>query len=283
MKLRKELAQALLRTGYSRNRLGRVDEAEPLYREGIDRVFQVLQDWPADPVSRNDLGIFLAMLRVAQKTRERFADTIAYERTIADNLKRLSERDPDDLFWLNLLAISHRYQGLLHLRLGHSSDAESEFHHERDLLERAAGVPTAPQDVPLNFAWFLANSPMRSLRDPQKARDIAGRIWDAPAGRTTQARLVLAAANNGLGHYEEAARLLEPLTTSNPAGATDLWQHWAIAQHHLGHEAQAHEALRKVALWIKEAGKPALERQFNLAEVNELCGNPEPSLIFPPK
>jgi predicted Zn-dependent protease len=134
----------------------------------------------------------------------------------------------------------------------------------------------------LNLAWVLAGCPVDSLRDPKRAYELARRAWESLPKKNPNAQIILAAACNATGRHEEAVRSLRPITESAPANAVDLWNHWAIAHHHLGRPEPARRALGKVAQWVRGGGVPLLDQQIQLRQVNELLGNPEPSLMFPP-
>jgi tetratricopeptide (TPR) repeat protein len=276
-KLKVGLADALLRVGYTRDRLKRPREAEPAYREGIDLLLEVLQDDPVYDASRRNLSRLLPNLQLAQTATEGFADAAAHQEKIAARLKKLADRQPTDRYWQHELGRTYRFLGSLYVRLGKPAEAEARYRRQLEVVERLAGPnPAAEPDATLGLAYLLSDCPVLAVRDPNRAYDLARRAYDSVKQKNFNARVVLAAACNAVGKHDEAIRVLEPLTKSAPGQAIDMWRHWAIAQHHLGKPDEARAGLAKIAQWVKGGGAPLLEHQFQLPELNELLGNPEP-------
>ena len=280
-KLKVGLADALLRLGYSRDRLKRPREAEPAYREGIDLLLEVLQGDPVFDASRRNLTRLLPNLRQALTVTEAFADAAAHQEKVAARLKQLADRQPNDRYWQHELGATYRFLGALYLRLGKPAEAEVQYRRQVEVVEQLAKPsPTAEPDATLGLAYVLSDCPVKAVRDPNRAYDLARQAFDSMKQKNFNARVVLAAACNGVGKYEETIQVLEPLTKSAPGQAIDCWRHWALAQHHLGRPELARAGLAKIAQWVKGGGAPLLEHQFQLPELNGLLGNPEPVLRF---
>jgi eukaryotic-like serine/threonine-protein kinase len=280
-KLKVGLADALLRLGYSRDRLKRPREAEPAYREGIDLLLEVLQGDPVFDVSRRNLTRLLPNLRHVQTVTEAFADAAAHQEKVAAQLKQLADRQPTDRYWQHELGRTYRFLGALYLRLGKPAEAEVQYRRQVEVVEQLAKPsPAAEPDATLGLAYLLSECPIKAVRDPIRAYDLARQAFDSMKQKNFNARVVLAAACNGVGKYEETIQVLEPLTKSAPGQAIDCWRHWALAQHHLGRPEQARAGLAKIAQWVKGGGAPLLEHQFQLPELNDLLGDPEPGLRF---
>jgi predicted Zn-dependent protease len=165
------------------------------------------------------------------------------------------------------------------LRLGKPAEAEARYRRQVEVVERLA-KPTPALDPTATFglAYLLSDCLVPAVRDPKRAYDLARAAWDASPRKNFNARVVLAAACNGVGRHEEAVQALEPLAKTAPGQAIDFWRHWAIAHHHLDKPAEARAGLARVAQWLKGGGGPLLEHHVQLSELNELLGNPEATL-----
>jgi serine/threonine protein kinase len=282
VKFRGALGESLVRLGHCRGVLGREAESEAALREGIDILLEHLGNNPTANGSRQNLLLALADLRHTQAIRRTFADAAVVQQRIADKLKALADQHPGDPFWISSLGMTYGYLGGLHLRLSQPAKAEELYRRQLEwgeaLVKAAGGTPESR----LGLAWFLSECPARLLRDPKRALELAQRVYDAMPQKSLGARTNLAAALNAAGRHREVADLLKPYVATAPDQLIDFWRHWAIAQHHLGDDAQARAALAKVVRWKKSGRRPNPEQELLLAEANDLLGNPEPSLTLAP-
>lgn len=279
--LRIELGRALVRLGMYRGHLRKLAEADPAFREGIELLFEALHDTPSNHGFRNDLHTALQGVRTAQ-SRGQLGEAASYHEKIADHLQRLTERQPDDVFWQVKLESTHQFLGAVYLQLGRPADAERHYRLQLGILRHLADPSSKwAANAVINLAFFLSDCPLKSLREPEKALELAKQAWDAQPKKSLDHVLILASAHNGLGHHEEAAKVMAPLAEKLPANVLDFWRHWAIAQHHLGQKDRARAALKKVADWINAGNVVPPEHRLGLAEANELLGNPEPILTTP--
>jgi tetratricopeptide (TPR) repeat protein len=282
VKFRGALGESLVRLGHCRGVRGHDAEAEAALREAVDILLEHLNSNPTANGNRQNLLVALADLRHAQGGRRLFANAVAYHLRVVDRLKKFAGQSAGDPFWISALGVTYGYLGALHLRLGEPAKAEAYYRlqlEQGELLVKAAGGTPASR---LGLGWFLSDCPAKSLRDPQRALDLVQRVWDAMAQKSVGTRTNLAAAFNGVGRHRETAELLKPYVATAPDNLVDFWRHWAIAQHHLGNEEQARAALGHVVRWINTGRRPNFEQELLLAEVNDLLGNPEPSLKLPP-
>jgi tetratricopeptide (TPR) repeat protein/tRNA A-37 threonylcarbamoyl transferase component Bud32 len=280
VKLRTLLAESLLRVGWCAFRTGRRANAESAYREGIELLFQLLHDGRShDDVCRQHLAKALPSLRLVQGGNEQFALTAEFQQQVMGNLRKLAGLEPEDRAWRIAMSETLGFLGAVNLRMGRPNEAEQYYRQQLEFLKQFAHpIAVGQSPATTNLAWFLADCPLKSLRDPQQALKLAQQSWDATTTKTPAHRLVLACANNALARYDEAAKLLEPLVNSAPASSIDLWRHWAIAQYHLGHKDEAREALHKIVQVLRASGQVVIEHQLLLREANEILGNPEPTL-----
>jgi serine/threonine protein kinase len=206
------------------------------------------------------------------------ADARAWAEKAVRSLGNLAQDHPTVGLYLTEAAHANGALGALLVRLGEPKEAEAPYRQQRRLLEKLAGAPGPARE---QLAWLVAYCPLASQRDPAAARVLAERLKSAAEGEP-EGRVALAALFNRLGRYQDAAGLLEPLAAQEPEEPIGLWVQLAIARHHLGQKEQAAGWLRRAAAWLR-AGRPlTLGPRLLLAEVNDLVGNPEPSLRLNP-
>jgi tetratricopeptide (TPR) repeat protein len=278
------VGDAKLQMGVCCLNLRRLREAERWYAESADLLLRLLLDNPEDALGHFYFRQTLFPLRRLQTANGSFTQALPAQQAIADELARLVKREPEDRGWQEELGETYRFLGALHLRLGQPARAEKAYRRQRDVLEGLATPSAAAQpEAAYNLAWFLAYCPVKACRDPARAHDLAQLLLQTPQGNNPFTRVVLAAAHTGVGHHDEAARLLEPLAKGAPDAAVDLWITLALVQHHQGRRADACRFLARAARRVRTWAKPLdLERRILLAEVNALLGEPEPILKLPP-
>jgi tetratricopeptide (TPR) repeat protein len=227
--------------------------------------------WGVETTSRARLLILSGQMREA----------LAPAQTATERLGELVRKHPRYEEALSKAARANGVLGVLYLRLGREQQAEASFREQRRILEQMVkGNGTAPGKVEL--AWMLASCPVASQRDPARAVALAEQVRKSPEGKSPDGRLMLGAAYHRVGRYQEAVELLEPLMKSPLGDSIELSAHLAIAEHHQGHHDKASEHLRRIARWFRSHPHLELHSRFLMAEVNDLLGNPEPSLKLAP-
>jgi tetratricopeptide (TPR) repeat protein len=217
------------------------------------------------------------LLILAGRTRE----AITPGEAAAGRLGDLVRKHPLDEVVLSEAARANGVLGALYLRLGQAKQAEANFREQRRLLEqmvRWSGTTRGRAQL----AWLLANCPLHSERDPATAVGLAEQVRKSPEGNSPSDRLMLAAAYHRVGRYRDAVGLLEPLAKQAADGSIEVWAHLALAQYRHGQKEKAIEQLRRAARWVRSHPHLDLQGQFLLEEVNDLLGNPEPSLKLAP-
>jgi hypothetical protein len=281
---RELLADAETQLAMCYRNLRRLPEAERWNSKGITLLLQLLLDNPQNSHCSLLLQQMLPELRGLQTINRSYAKAIPCQQQVADALKRLLQQKPDERAWQEALGETYGFLGALHLRLRHVTEAQANYHFQGNVLETLAKASGAGQpEATYYLAWFLANCPLQGCRDPVRARTLAEQLLKTPAGNNPFTRVVLAAAHNSLKHFDEAAKLLEPIAQHAPDAATDVWINLAIAEQQLGKHADACRYLARAAKRVRTWSKPLdLDRLLLLAEVNKLLADPEPVLTLPP-
>ena len=163
-------AEAYFDLGRAYSQMGRVDDAIAQFQ----RVAQITPDFPP---AREQLGIALLQ-------RGRVEEAIA-------QLQRAVQLKPD-------YAQAHNHLGAALLKLGRAGEAIAQF-------GEASRIDPAEPAFQANLAWVLATCPEASLRNGQKAEELARRANTLSGGNNPRVLQTLAAALAETGRYGEAA------------------------------------------------------------------------------
>lgn len=185
--------QTMIGLAIVQTRLGRLGEAERLYREAV-RLEPQVADWPFN------LGGFLASRGRFDEARAAFEETLRLQPDFASARFRLG------IVWLNL---------------GDPRAAVAVWEE---------GLRQAPDDPELaaQLAWVLATCREDSIRDGGRALGLARRAVQNDGVETVRAHEALAAALAETGRFEEAAdtitRLLSDEAVTLPATVAERLQ-----------------------------------------------------------
>jgi Flp pilus assembly protein TadD len=91
----------------------------------------------------------------------------------------------------------HQYLGICYFQLGRNSEAITQF-------QEGLRIKPADEGILNNLAWILATCPEASLRDGNKALDLARQANDLAGGKNPLILGTLAAAFAETGRYSEA-------------------------------------------------------------------------------
>ncbi len=274
------VADAKMQLGMSCMNQRRLAEAERWHGESVALLLRILRADPQDAQAHYLFTKGLPEVRGLQTVNRSFAPALAYHQAIEEGLTALVERQPKDRGWREGLGETYRFLGALYLCLGQPARAEEKYRRLGKVLEALAGPSVAAAPEPAyDLAWFLANCPVQACRNPRRARDLAQQLLRTRPGNNRFTRMVLADVCCDLGQYEQAGKIMWPLSLFANDAAVDLWIQLARVKHHQGKPAEARAALgraaRRVATWRRPLD---LERLLLLAEVNRLLGEPEPVL-----
>jgi serine/threonine protein kinase/Tfp pilus assembly protein PilF len=230
------------RADYQRNlgsvcwSMGRLLEAEQAYRRAVALCAGLVEDFATVPAYRNNLATACLELGHFLRNAGRLAEAEqAYRQAL--ELGDLADPSPDPFSWLKLA--EGRYQlGQLLWQTDRLPEAREEFRKAaaewNRLLEQLPDHPGARSQL----AWFLATCPDPAIRDPGRARDLAGKAV-ALAPQAAACWETLGVANYQVGDYQAAVGALDKAAGLRPRGGGSGFFFLAMAHWRLGKKDQA--------------------------------------------
>jgi Flp pilus assembly protein TadD len=197
------------------NLLAHTDLAAALYQKGqvseaIDHFRKVIALRPADPLNHYNLGIALFYNGQLNEAAAQFQKAMELQPNYARDLSQLGnaalhrgQMDEAIVVFEILLKVqpddaeAHFVLGVIYLKKGEANKAIS--HLQASLKSQPDNAGACNQ-----LAWVLATSPDPSIRDGQKALELAQRANVLSGGTNPVVLETLAAANAGTGHFSEA-------------------------------------------------------------------------------
>jgi tetratricopeptide (TPR) repeat protein len=143
--VRKSVADAHLRIGHLRDKLGQHAEAEAAYRRAQELCASLVADFPTVPQYRQDLATSHVSLGLLWSNMGRLKEAQAAYTDALDIRKRLADDFPTVPQYRQDLAISHSNIGSLLSETGHAKEAEAVYRDILDIRKQlVADFPTVP-------------------------------------------------------------------------------------------------------------------------------------------
>jgi eukaryotic-like serine/threonine-protein kinase len=218
VRYRRDLAVGYGNVGDALADLGRYPEAVRNYEAGL-RIREALA--AADPRNMGaarDLAMMERAIGAALARQGRRAEALARLDAAIRGLDRVAAVDPLNRWLRSQLVATRNLGATVALEAGHAAAARGYAAAALEALRRAAAEPDATAGDLNDLAWALLTSPVRSLRDPPRARAIAERAVQLSGGREPGFLDTLAHAYHRSGDRDRAVEAAERALALVPPG-----------------------------------------------------------------
>jgi serine/threonine protein kinase/Flp pilus assembly protein TadD len=207
-----------------------------------------------DPKQRLSLAGFTLRYRARVLHRMgRIAQAEECYRRAVSVLEDLVLEHPEDRTNLDTLALSYQWLSNFLKETGREPEGACVFERARPYQERLAARVRESKNalMPLQVAWWLANSPCKRLRNPRLAVELATRAVELPAQEIhEQCWLVLGAARYRAGDWAGALQALQRSTYQGGSFPGYVWFFEAMTRWQLGQKDQARQAYDRALRWM---------------------------------
>jgi tetratricopeptide (TPR) repeat protein len=240
-------ALSLLARGQVLSGLGLDTEAEGDFRSATE-ILETLIGRQADEGWRCDLAITRSNWARLLHKLERFDDAEAMFRAAIQDFEVLSEHVRRMPAVKDCTAWSYDYFGDLLFDAGKRQDAERAYRRALQAWEAAQQTAGSPA-YQHHLAWFLANCPVRSLRDPQRAVDLANQAKNQTPENAAYWN-TLGVANYRSAQYEASLAALREAQKHRPDGNSLDWFFLAMAYGRLGDVEMSRQCYEQGTQWM---------------------------------
>ncbi|HMC65906.1 MAG TPA: tetratricopeptide repeat protein [Gemmataceae bacterium] len=275
---RRDLASELMNLGNLLRDTRRFQDAEKIYKEGLDLRKKLVSEQHSVPECQSDLADSYSTLCVLFQRWGRLADAEAHLNQALEIRERLATERPAVPAYQSKLTAAYQERWRLMLALGRERDARAAY---EQVLKRS------PNDASLhnNLAWFLATCSETKFRDPDQAVRLATRAVEL-APQAGGFRNTLGVAYYRAGDWKAAVAALTKSMELSKGGDSSDWFFLAMTQWKLGDKEQACKWYDKAVAWM-EKNKPQDEelRRFRdeAAELMGIAIPSKPELLRAPK
>jgi len=232
---------------------GRPLEGDALRRALIEKGLQFFQDFideqSADPTVRFQSGLAYREMGSVYCSQQNVAQAQAMMRKALALLEDLVDAYPQEPAYRGQLIATHYLMGLLYTSTGQPREARQEYARTGELYRLALRYDTRAETCN-DLAWFLADCPDATLRDPARAVELArqavaqepgvGKYWNT-----------LGVAHYRAGQWAAAIGDLE-LSMARGGGGPYDWFFLAMASWRLGDRAGAQAWHAKSIAWMDQ-------------------------------
>jgi tetratricopeptide (TPR) repeat protein len=260
---------------------GRLEEAERLFRRGIDLIERALTAAPeARKSATMGLAIGLGNLGNLLRKTSRFQEAeYAYRRNFAVGEGVL--RDDPTTRNQGWMIAEHRmdFADMLH-RAGRRSEVEPAFRQGEALFQRAIAETPNLAEARLRLATHLADFPETRLRNIARATALAEEATRLTP-RVPDPWASLGLVRYRAGDWKGTITAMEKTLELSPGGDGQAWFFLAMARQQLGEKDRAREEFDRAVRWMKTNRSSDEDMLMFRAEAVALLGVPElPADVF---
>jgi serine/threonine protein kinase/tetratricopeptide (TPR) repeat protein len=263
----RDLANAHWVLGNTLRMKGQSRTAEKEYRQAVDLLAQVVEDWPGEilyrtylTMLRNTYGLLLFEGGKRAEAIQQFRQSIKLCRQLQKDPKR--ELANADRFIESLTLM-----GDVVYAEGDRKGASSYYREALDLAEKLAKQNA---DFGNDLAWFLVACPDPEFRNPARALAIAQKIVDSSKGENADHWNTLGVAQYRFGNWGDAVASLEKAKKLHKENDAADWLFLAMAQWRLGRKQQARKSYQRAGELLNTYEYPPAEASRWRAEAAAL-------------
>ncbi|MBI3461605.1 MAG: protein kinase [Planctomycetes bacterium] len=258
---------------------GQLDQAEVAFDKASRVMEELASDYPDEFGYRHDLAstYLIKLVGLLMETGRLSEAEKLLDRCLALE-EPLSQDYPSVPYYRSVLAGIHDNRGDVYQALGRDDDAAQAFRLCAMLLQQLVDeLPASAASCNNRFllAMLLANCPLPSLRDPERAIKLASSAIEIEP-QSELHYLTLGIAQYRAGDWKACIAALEKAPEDPPTGSLTTWFFQSMAYWQLGDKERAQKAYDRAVQWMDEHCPRDVVLCRLRAEAADLLGLPGP-------
>jgi serine/threonine protein kinase/tetratricopeptide (TPR) repeat protein len=248
---------------------GRSRAAEEEYRQAVDFLAQVVEDWPGEVLFRTLLTMFRHSYGLLLFEGGKRPEAIQQYQQAIELCRQLQKEPKRELANAERFTESLTLMGDLLFAEGDRKGAATHYREALGLMEKLA-QQNAKYEADL--AWFLVACADPDFRSPARAVALSKKAVDKSEGKDGNLWNTLGVAQYRLGDWQAALDSLEKANRLRGGREAEDWLWLAMAQWRLGQKEMARDSYKHAVELLKKHEYPPAETSRWRAEAAALLG-----------